>query len=70
MVFSDGYVKLSDFDVSIQLKKDVSCTFKCGTTEYFAPEMAVGAECKRTVDMWALGVLAYQLSTFEFPFGA
>lgn len=37
LVFSDGYVKLWDFDVSIQLKKDVPCTFKCGTTEYFAP---------------------------------
>ena len=31
-------------------------------------EMVVGAECKRFVDLWALGVLAYQISNYDFPF--
>ena len=68
LIFQNGYVKLADFGVSKQLKKDIPCTFQNGTRRYFAPEMVIGAECKRYVDLWALGVLAYQLSNFDFPF--
>ena len=68
LIFQNGYVKLADFGVSKQLKEDISCTFQNGTRRYFAPEMVIGAECKRYVDLWASGVLAYQLSNFDFPF--
>ena len=68
LIFEDGYIKLTDFGVSKQLKPDTPCTFQNGTWKYFAPEMVVGAECKRYVDLWALGVYAYHLANFEFPF--
>ena len=68
LIFDDGYAKLADFGVSKQLKKDIPCTFQNGTRRYFSPEMVVGAECKRFVDLWALGVLAYQISNYDFPF--
>jgi len=35
---------------------------------FFAPEMALGDECRRYVDLWALGVLAYELANLSFPF--
>ena len=68
LIFEDGYAKLADFGVSKQLKEGAPCTFQIGTQRYFAPEMAVGAECKRFVDLWAIGVLAYHLSNYDFPF--
>ena len=68
LLFADGYAKLADFGVSVMLKKNTPCTFKSGTKRYFAPEMVMGTECKRYVDLWAMGVLAYQLSNFCYPF--
>ena len=68
LLFDDGYAKLADFGVSKQLKENIPCTFQNGTVRYFAPEMIFGTECKRHIDLWALGVLAYQLSNYAFPF--
>ena len=68
LVFDDGYVKLADFGVSKQLKDNVPCTFQNGTLKYFAPEMVFGTQCNRCVDLWALGVLAYYLCNYHFPF--
>jgi len=30
-----------------------------GTAEYFAPEMLFGEKYDKSIDMWALGVLAF-----------
>ena len=70
LLFADGYAKLADFGVSVLLKKNTPCTFRNGTKRYFAPEMVMRTECKRYVDLWALGVLAYELSNFVSPFRA
>jgi serine/threonine protein kinase len=39
-----------------------------GTTSYFAPEVVVGKECGKAVDLWTLGILAYELSNYASPF--
>lgn len=39
-----------------------------GTMEYFAPEMLLGREYNQSIDLWALGVLAYELTNFCLPF--
>lgn len=40
----------------------------CGTAEYLSPEMVAGKPYDRTVDVWALGILAYELLQGKTPF--
>lgn len=53
-----GYLKLTDFGLAKQA--DFSNTF-CGTPEYVSPEMLDGSGHDKTVDWWALGIIAYEL---------
>jgi len=59
LVFEDGYVKLSDFGLSRDLKQTNQERMRVGTRMYFAPEIVMGTECTKKVDIWALGVLTY-----------
>jgi len=34
----------------------------CGTLDYVSPEMVKGEMYGRSVDIWSLGILAYELS--------
>lgn len=67
----DGHIKLSDFGLSKLLKKDnnddTTKTF-CGTTEYLAPEMIELKKYDYSIDWWALGILAYELTYKVTPF--
>ena len=38
-----------------------------GTTEYMAPEVLRRMQCGQAVDVWALGVLLYEMMTGEAP---
>ena len=40
----------------------------CGTVEYLAPEVADSREYDFAVDMWCVGVLAYEMLTGGSPF--
>ena len=39
----------------------------CGTAEYLSPEMCEEKNYDKSVDVWALGILAYELSTGSCP---
>lgn len=39
-----------------------------GTTEYMAPELVAGLEYDKSIDLWALGVLCYELLCGKSPF--
>lgn len=39
-----------------------------GSPWFLAPEIVKGKKYTNSVDMWALGVIIYNLATFSFPF--
>ncbi|CCF60383.1 hypothetical protein KAFR_0K00280 [Kazachstania africana CBS 2517] len=54
-------VKLTDFGWSIINPKGIRRKTLCGTIDYLSPEIITSKEYDHTVDIWALGVLAYEL---------
>ena len=61
-----SYIKVCDFGFA---KKVIDRTYTlCGTPEYLAPELVLGKGHNRGVDIWALGILVYEM-LFQFtPF--
>ncbi|KAF6203721.1 hypothetical protein GE061_002054 [Apolygus lucorum] len=66
MIDDRGYLKLIDFGYC-SVFKGLNFTI-CGTRQYMAPEMLAGKGYGRSVDYWSLGILMYELSSFELPF--
>jgi serine/threonine protein kinase len=64
LVFEDGYVKLADFGLSRILKGESERFEKLGMPFYFSPELVLESECGLSMDLWSLGVLAYELGNF------
>mmetsp|Transcript_23680 Transcript_23680/g.69701 ORF Transcript_23680/g.69701 Transcript_23680/m.69701 type:complete len:301 (-) Transcript_23680:156-1058(-) len=74
LVCADGNVKLCDFGLAaIGLTAPATQPSASGrpvligTTEYMAPEIIRMLECGQAVDLWALGVLLYEMVTGEAP---
>ena len=64
----EGYVCLADFGLARFVEeKDQSFSF-CGTPEYVAPEIILGKEYDYKVDIWAAGVLLYNMVSGKQPF--
>ncbi len=72
MIDSMGYPRIVDFGLSKHLpsievctdgtiRKKTHCTTLCGTPEYFAPEIIFGKGYEYAVDIWALGVIMYEM---------
>jgi TolB-like protein len=70
MVTADGEVKLLDFGLAY-LPEVTSMTGRglaLGTLSYLAPEQARGDALDGRVDLWALGVVLYQMLSGRMPF--
>lgn len=82
MIDSTGVVKILDFGLAvfsdIESKEDPDVTVTsnpfankiAGTISYMAPEQLLGQELDTRVDIFAFGVILYELITNEHPFAA
>jgi len=63
-----GVVKLADFGWSNYFDDDNRRLTYCGTPEYLAPEMIKQSGHDKSLDVWNLGVLLFELLTGSPPF--
>lgn len=71
IVFDEtGYAKLVDMGLAKRIPRGHKAWTVCGTPAYQAPEVHAGLGCSLLVDVWCMGVLAYELLTGQNPFGA
>ncbi|CAD8096433.1 unnamed protein product [Paramecium primaurelia] len=61
----NNHVKLGDFGIAQYIKKQ-SKSF-CGTLDYMAPEVINQNFYDNRIDIWSVGILAYELSNLEPP---
>ena len=64
-----GEIKIADFGWSVHAPSSRRTTL-CGTLDYLPPEMIENKDHDHTVDIWALGVLAYEFLVGSPPFEA
>jgi aurora kinase A len=62
-----GDLKIADFGWSVHAPSSKRRTF-CGTLDYLPPEMVDRSTYDEKVDLWALGILAFELIVGSPPF--
>src|SRR4051812_41120736 len=72
LIDTEGRAKLTDFGISRELEKDgLTATGRVlGTTDYVAPEQAMGRGVDPRSDIYSLGVVLYEMLTGDVPFHA
>lgn len=72
LIASDGQVKLLDFGIAKGgiTPKLTATGGAIGTFQYLPPERINGAEADARTDVWALGVILYEMVTGSSPFQA
>ena len=70
MITDDGVVKILDFGIAKLLyqKSKTKSGIIMGTPGYLAPEQAKGEKIGPHTDIWALGIIFYEMLSGELPF--
>jgi serine/threonine-protein kinase len=71
LVTFDGVVKIVDFGVAMargRSTEKTSAGHVKGKPPYMSPEQAAGEDVDRRTDLFALGIILYQLATGKHPF--
>ena len=61
-------VKLIDFGFAIEIRENEKIKEKLGSINYMAPEILLDMEYDNKVDMWAIGVVLYNMLSGKQPF--
>jgi tetratricopeptide (TPR) repeat protein len=65
----DGMTKLMDFGLALSMSSRMTRQGEImGTVFYMAPEQAMGQELDARADLYALGIMLYELTTGQLPF--
>jgi len=68
MISENGYPKIIDFGLSKKTSNNNKCTTLCGTPEYASPEIILNDGHDNKVDIWAFGVVLYEMICRRTPF--
>lgn len=68
-ITTNGTLKLGDFGISRELEsRDAKAGTSCGTPLFMPPEVCLGKPYDHKADVWAVGVILYELITLRKPF--
>lgn len=68
-VSKNGVLKLGDFGISRELESaNAKAGTSCGTPLFMPPEVCLGKPYDHKADVWACGVILYELITLNKPF--
>lgn len=71
MVTESGLLKVLDFGIAkVGTAGHTRAGVLLGTPAYMSPEQAAGEPVDRATDLWALGVVLYEMLAGRPPFGA